>query len=94
MPEKRLAVLPSEILHLELECERCHSMTVFPFIELRQDPTYQFGQQAMSHCPWCYNEVPNQLGARLRALVEALSNVRVDSTPNLRVVIQHDARNA
>ena len=93
--EKRLAVHPSEILHLELECEHenCHAITSLPFVAWPPASPDQLWQLVLSECPWCNTILPPSSRATISALLNALRGVRTEGAPNLRMVLHQRDRN-
>jgi len=69
MPQKRLAVLLSEILHLERECEECRATTTMPFVELKTGSPPPLADQILDQCPWCNHRIEKPLRAKIKALL-------------------------
>lgn len=95
MPQKLLAVLPSEILHLELECpnQECRALESVPLIEWNPDHADRSGRLSLWHCPWCNLEFPIHSRDKVVAFLNALRQLRSDGAPNLRIIIQDRDRN-
>lgn len=85
MPQKRVAVLPSEILHLERGCE-CGATTTLPLDKPKTDPTGELAGLVLHQCPWCNHHVEASLRTKIKALLEALRDLKAE-TSSVRLVL-------
>ena len=92
MPEKRLAVRPSEILYLERECKQCHESTSLPFVEIKTSFNPSLADEILDQCPWCNHRVEQPLRAEIRALLKALCDLRTADPHWIRLVLQNGDR--
>lgn len=92
MPQKRLAVLPSEILHLERECENCRATTTMPFVEAKIDFAADFARAVIERCPWCNHSVEASLTAKTKVFLNALCDLRTAKGHSVRLVLQDGDR--
>jgi hypothetical protein len=92
MPEKRLVVRPSEILHLERECEHCHATTTLPFVEPKTDFTPDLAKDVLDRCPWCNHRVEEALRAKINTFLRALRDLRATEAPALLLVLKNGDR--
>ncbi len=81
MPQTRMAVEATEILHLEVECLRCHAVTMVPLNTPLPEQA-----DAFPACPWCAAKWDVLQVRSLRSLHKALLWFRTDKPLPLRFV--------
>ncbi len=95
MAESRLQILPHEILHLEIECHSCRTVTVLPLSE----PDYRVeepgrrtspGRYAFESCLWCGEWLSQENQVAISQLREGLDRLRRnrEGSPILRLIVK------
>ena len=58
MSETRVIITPAEITHIEIMCEHCKHLTVFPMNPPNQAPDTPDWHKALLQCLWCRQRFP------------------------------------
>jgi hypothetical protein len=89
MPQKRLVIKPSEVIHIEINCKTCSHSTIVPVKEPPLPDMESLTKHvSFSQCPWCGNKYDPQFQDNLTKLRKFLWFFTIEPSFATSFVIQ------